>query len=138
MKRPRGFPLAATLPAVLLAGCLTTPPSVELAKSLRVGGPCRYDTAIGTARIIDLRAAPGSVEMTLTLSMPAAFNPAAWWNREEMRVMVLGPASGADARWLAAQGMQPGVTHPVELSVIREGTCTPVLVRFPGRPWVVQ
>jgi hypothetical protein len=87
VKRPRGFPLAATLSAVLLAGCLTTPPSVELAKSLRVGGPCRYDTAIGTARIIDLRAAPGSVEMTLTLSMPAAFNPAAWWNREEMRVM---------------------------------------------------
>jgi hypothetical protein len=34
--------------------------------------------------------------------------------------------------------MMAGARYPVELSVIREGTCTPVLLRFPGRPWIVQ
>lgn len=124
------------LPVLLAAGCLSsTAPEAPLA--LRVGGPCRYDVAVGVARILEVRVAAAAVEMRVGVTMPAAFRPAEGWQQRELALAVAGPAAGADAAWLATQGIRVGVAYPVELSVIREGTCTPVMLRFPGRPWQV-
>lgn len=122
----------------LTLGACVSPPSLAPARSFKVGGPCRYDIAMGVARILEVRPGAGAVEMDLGLSMPASFKPAAGWRERAWRVSVLGPPGVPDGRWLVTHGMIAGISYPVELSVIREGTCTPVVLRFPGRPWVVE
>ena len=103
-----------------------------------MGGPCRYDAAVGTARILEVFPGSSSVELVVALQLPAAFKPAAWWHDRTARVVISGPPGRPDGRWLIANGIVAGASYPVEVSVIRSGTCTPVLLRFPGRGWIVQ
>ena len=136
--RVRGSLSALVTCGVLVLAACVAPMAPEAARPFRVGGPCRYDVSMGTAQLLAVRPASGSVEMDLTLSMPASFKPAAWWHENQIRASVVGPPGVPDARWLVRNGIVVGATYPVELSVIREGTCTPVLLRFPGRAWVVE
>lgn len=124
------------LPVLCSAGCLS-PLAPESTHALRVGGPCRYDVAVGVARILEVRGTPAAVDMRIGLSMPAAFRPANGWQQRELALTIVAPTGGPDPAWLASQGIRVGIAHPVELSVIREGTCTPVMLRFPGRQWQV-
>jgi hypothetical protein len=138
--RSMGSLLAAVLAGVavvVLSGC-HAPQKPDLARSFVVGGPCRYDVSAGIAQILAVHPGVGAVEMDIGLSMPAAFKPAAWWHQKEWRISVVGPPGLPNHRWLVTNGMLEGARYPIELSVIREGTCTPVLLRFPGRAWDVQ
>ena len=129
--------LLAGLAAVMLLGCQGSQ-KPDSRQAFAVGGPCRYDVSAGVAQILAVHPGAGAVEMDIGLSLPAAFKPAAWWHQKEWRISVVGPPGLPNHRWLVTNGMMEGARYPVELSVIREGTCTPVLLRFPGRPWIVQ
>ena len=138
--RSMGSLLAAVLAgvaALMLPGC-HAPQKPDSRQAFLVGGPCRYDVSAGIAQILAVHPGAGAVEMDIGLSMPAEFKPAAWWHQKEWRISVVGPPGLPNPSWLVANGMMAGARYPVELSVIREGTCTPVLLRFPGRPWIVQ
>ena len=129
--------LLAGVAVAMLVGC-QVPQKPDPRQAFVVGGPCRYDVSAGMAQILAVHPGAGAVEMDIGLSMPAAFKPAAWWHQKEWRISVVGPPGLPNQRWLVTNGMMEGANYPVELSVIREGTCTPVLLRFPGRPWLVQ
>jgi hypothetical protein len=137
--KARLLSLCCVAAVMLLAGCANAPSSAPPSRAeFMVGGPCRYDVSAGMAQILAVHPGAGAVEMDIGLSMPAAFKPAAWWHQKEWRISVVGPPGLPNQRWLVTNGMMEGANYPVELSVIREGTCTPVLLRFPGRPWLVQ
>ena len=105
-----------------------------------VGGPCRYVTASGFARVIHATPEAGNVRVDFGLSLPSGFRTPGWFHGEAVTVVLAGPAVAAglvDERWLVAAGLVPGASYPVQVSVITGGTCTPVLYRFPGRPWTV-
>lgn len=121
----------------MLPGCQTSS-AIDPVRAFKVGGPCRYDLTTGLATLLIVRPSGGSVEMEVALDVPTGFQSAAGWSLHQWRVEILAPAEMPDVRWLAANGIFEGARYPVELSVIREGTCTPVLLRFPGRPWIVR
>ncbi|MEY4377159.1 MAG: hypothetical protein RJB26_1709, partial [Pseudomonadota bacterium] len=102
-----------------------------------VGGPCRYTTASGFARVMNVAPEGGNVRVEFALSLPSGFQAPAWYHAEDVAVLFEGPRSTLDDAWLSAAGLVPGAGYAIQVSVITDGTCTPVIYRFPGRPWTV-
>ncbi len=127
---------AATL--VLLGGCATAPSPMPPSRAeFMVGGPCRYTTASGFARVMNILPEAGNVRVEFALSLPEGFRAPAWFRGDDVAVMFQGPPGPMEDAWLAAAGLVPGAGYAVQVSVITDGTCTPVIYRFPGRPWTV-
>jgi len=129
------------LPLLLLAACGSAPPASPSAPVSReefiVGGPCRYATASGFARVMNVAPEGGNVRVEFALSLPSGFHAPAWFRGEDVAVLFEGPRGALDDGWLTAAGLVPGAGYAVQISVITDGTCTPVIYRFPGRPWTV-
>jgi len=79
----------------------------------------------------------GNVRVEFALSLPSGFHAPAWFRGEDVAVLFEGPRGALDDGWLTAAGLVPGAGYAVQISVITDGTCTPVIYRFPGRPWTV-
>ncbi len=122
----------------LVAGCAGgAGPAPVKREEFMVGGPCRYNTASGFARVMDIIPEAGNVRVEFALSLPGGFSAPAWFHADNVAVVFAGPSGALDEAWLAAAGLVPGASYAVQVSVITDGTCTPVLYRFPGRPWTV-
>jgi len=102
-----------------------------------VGGPCRYTTASGFARVMNILPEAGNIRVEFALSLPEGFRAPAWFHGDDVAVVFQGPPGPMEDAWLAAAGLVPGAGYAVQVSVITDGTCTPVIYRFPGRPWTV-
>lgn len=125
--------MAGTVALAWLSGCTVAPPStIDPAASLRVGGPCRYTTAAGFARVRNVFPEAGNLRVEFDLSLPSGFDAPAWYRADSFTVLFEGAPGNAEEA-----GLTPGSSHTVQVSVITNGTCTPVLYRFPGKPWTV-
>ena len=135
----RAAPVASLLGfSVFVAGCALAPAPTPVAREeFLVGGPCRYIHSAGLARVLHLIPEAGNVRVEFALSLPSGFRAPGGFPGENVVVVLAGPQGARDDLWLGGAGMIAGASFPVQVSVITEGTCTPVLYRFPGRPWTV-
>ncbi|UJX40243.1 hypothetical protein K9F62_16280 [Desulfovibrio sp. JY] len=148
-------PTPLVIPPLALAFALTfawlaTPcfePTTALAgvAATRVGGPCTYADFPGKAVIVAVtprpldtpatRAIPTpypafDVTYTFTPDTPIAGESLYTPGRTYTLTLINGMAPGS--RFLQKYGIAPGKVFPCRLRVIRQGTCTPVLLTFPG------
>ena len=133
------FPFAAALVAL---ACL--PALAHAAGPERVGGPCRYESYPGTAAFMDVKAwqpesptagvptpyPPLAVTFTFTPAQPIANEPL--YRPGAVHTFTLVNSMPPGPRFTAKYGITAGAVVPCELRVIREGTCTPVVLEFPG------
>ena len=107
----------------------------------RVGGRCRYDVFPGKAVIVSVapdnaeaRAAtpyqPLAVTFAFTPATPITGEPLYRPGVQQQLILVNGMPPGP--RFAAKYGLAAGRELPCELHIIRQGTCTPTLYRFPG------
>lgn len=124
--------------SVSLAGCALAPePAPVVREEFLVGGPCRYIHSAGLARVLRVTPEAGNVRVEFALSLPSGFRAPSGFHGEHLAVVLAGPPGARDDHWFAGAGLVAGASFPVQVSFITEGTCTPVLYRFPGRPWTV-
>jgi len=104
-----------------------------------VGGPCDYAVYPGKATFLEVAPAkpeygepyrPYAVTYRFTPDAPLAVQGI----HEEGKILKFTLANGAlpGRAFLDKYGIAPGKRFPCELLVIRKGTCTPLLYRFPG------
>lgn len=110
----------------------------------RVGGPCRYESYPGTATFVDVKPwqpesptagvptpyPPLAVTFTFTPAQPITNEPL--YKPGVVHTFTLINSMPPGPRFAAKYGITAGTAVPCQLRVIREGTCTPVVLEFPG------
>ena len=108
---------------------------------VRAGGPCDYASFPGVAEFVSVTPAPPDEMMETPYQGTTAvfrFIPDKPIKEQgiyvEGRTYPLTMANGAlpGKDYLEKYGVRPGTRVPCEFLVIRQGTCTPTLFRFPG------
>ena len=139
MKCPR-IPLNAALLAAFTLCFLAGATACAADAPRLVGGPCDYAVYPGKAMFLDVAPAPPGNGATPYPPYAATYRftpnePLALQGiHEEGKVQTLAMANGAlpGRAFLDKYGVGPGKVFACELLVIRKGTCTPVIYRFPG------
>ncbi len=132
--------LARILCALCVALLSLAGPSGASAQQ-RVGGPCRYAVFPGKAVIASV--APGNTEAGVATPYPPlavsfVFTPESPITGEPLyrpgvpQQLTLVNSMPPGPRFAAKYGLAAGRELPCELHIIRQGTCTPTLYRFPG------
>ncbi|QLA19654.1 hypothetical protein [Desulfolutivibrio sulfoxidireducens] len=138
--------MPATPPALAAASPASTgadPAPVSLkGRGLVVGGPCSYADHPGTATILavtpapqdDSASAPPYQAFQVTYVFTADQPLPALGAPEEGRTQRLTLTNGWDPgrRFLEKYDIRPGRRIPCVLRIIQSGTCTPLILEFPG------
>lgn len=135
MRIPLKFALFAALALCFLAGAMAYATDTPQ----RVGGPCDYAVYPGKATFLNVAPAPAKYgEPYQPYAATYKFTPdaplAVQGIHEEGKVLTFALINSAlpGRAFLDKYGVAPGKVVPCKLMVIRKGTCTPVIYRFPG------
>lgn len=133
------LPLSAALFLAFALALQASGPAMASDGPKLVGGPCDYALYPGKATFLEIVPAPAehgepyqpyAANYRFTPDAPLAVQGI----HEEGKILQFALANGAlpGRAFLDKYGVKAGKTVPCKLLVIRKGTCTPVLYRFPG------
>lgn len=127
----------AVIAAALLATLSACSPSIH-------GGPCTYSDHAGTATITDVKLREDAPQgqgprgeeywVEFATNLTGAQPTQSFYRNEGNRFLISNPQGKTDLEWLAAQGISVDAKLDVKVSVIKSGTCTPVIFKFPTLP----
>lgn len=104
----------------------------------KVGGPCTYADFVGTATVKELKPHEEGPEKGYWIVFDTKFadekGMPPFYKHEGRTVLMKNPAGNTDLAWLSEHGIEVESQLEINAAIIKSGTCTPVIFKFPTLP----
>ena len=105
----------------------------------RDGGPCTYANFVGTATVKELKPHEEGADargywVVFDTTFADEKGMPSFYKHEGRAVLIKNPAGNTDLAWLSEHGIDVESKLEVNVAIIKSGTCTPVIFKFPTLP----